>query len=157
AVNDPTLVQISAPFAPADGADWSVRLARLRDLVRPLSGAVVAYSGGVDSSLVLKVAVEELGPRALGVIGRSDSYAERQLRLALDQGRSFGAEVEVVTTGELADPNFRSNPLDRCYFCKSELYRKLEAIARRTGAEAILDGTIADDLRDHRPGRRAPP
>jgi uncharacterized protein len=116
---------------------------------------VVAYSGGVDSSLLLRVACEVLGERALGVIGRSDSYAERELGLALDQAARFGARVEIVTTGELADPAFRSNPANRCYHCKSELYRKLADVARREGAAQVFDGTIADDLGDWRPGRRA--
>jgi uncharacterized protein len=134
---------------------WEDRLERLRERVRALGSVVVAYSGGVDSSLVLRVAHEELGTRALGVIGRSDSYAARELELALAQAAAFGARVEIVTTGELSDPNFRSNPADRCYHCKRELYRELEAVARAHGAAAILDGTIADDLSDWRPGRRA--
>ena len=75
--------------------------------------------------------------------------------LALDQAARFGAVVEVVTTGELADERFRSNPSDRCYYCKNELYRRLGEVAGRIGARAILDGTIVDDLSDHRPGRRA--
>jgi uncharacterized protein len=153
-VNDSHLVQI-AERAVADGLDWSQRLARLRAWLRSRSGVVVAYSGGVDSSLLLKVAAQELGPRALGVIGRSDSYAARELRAALEQAQAWGARVEVVSTGELSDPNFRSNPLNRCYFCKDELYRKLSRVARREGADTVTDGTIADDLRDHRPGRQA--
>jgi uncharacterized protein len=120
-----------------------------------MRAVVVAYSGGVDSSLVLRVAHEALGSRAVGVIGRSDSYAERELRLALDQAASIGARVEIVSTGELSDPRFRSNPADRCYHCKTELYRELALVAEREGAEAILDGTIADDLEDWRPGHRA--
>ena len=116
---------------------------------------VVAYSGGVDSSLVLRVAHQTLGDRAIGAIGRSDSYAARELDLALAQAAGFGARVEVVSTGELADPRFRSNPSDRCYYCKDELYRELTELAKRFGAAAILDGTITDDLSDHRPGRRA--
>jgi uncharacterized protein len=109
----------------------------------------------VDSSLLLRVAHEVLGERARGVIGRSDSYAKRELELALAQAASFGAEVEIVTTGELSDPNFRSNPANRCYHCKTELYRELTEVAARIGAEAILDGTIADDAADWRPGRLA--
>ena len=140
---------------PPDGLTWQQRLDRLRGELAALGSVVIAYSGGVDSSLLLRVAHEVLGSRALGVIGRSDSYAEQELRLALEQARGFGARVEVVTTGELRDPLFRSNPVHRCYHCKSELYRKLGEVAQRVGAAALLDGTIADDLRDWRPGRRA--
>ena len=151
-MNPPSLVQIGAGEAKAS---WQERLDGLRELLRGLGSVVVAYSGGVDSSLLLRVANEVLGERALGVIGRSDSYAARELELALEQARGFGARVEVVATGELSDPRFRSNPADRCYHCKSELYRRLTEVAQRTGAAAILDGTIADDLGDWRPGRRA--
>ena len=151
------LVQIGDPngAAPTAHEPWTARLERLRALLRDLGSAVVAYSGGVDSSVVLRVAHEVLGARALGVIGRSDSYAERELTLALEQAKAFGAQVEVVSTGELSDPQFRSNPANRCYFCKQELYRELEQVALRVGAAAVLDGTIADDLADWRPGRRA--
>jgi uncharacterized protein len=148
-----TLVQIGGGSPPE--RTWRERLQSLRALIAGHGSVVVAYSGGVDSSLVLRVAHEVLGERALGVIGRSDSYATRELELALAQARTFGARVEVVPTGELADPAFRSNPADRCYHCKGELYRRLEEVANREGAAAILDGTIADDLTDWRPGRRA--
>src|SRR5438876_11643892 len=114
------LVQICARGAKADTEpSWQDRLARLRALLGELGSVVVAYSGGVDSSLLLRVAHEVLGSRARGVIGRSDSYAKKELELALEQARAFGAEVEVVSTGELADPHFRSNPANRCYHCKT--------------------------------------
>jgi uncharacterized protein len=151
-----TLIQIGArPVRPLPGLDWRERLDHLRAMLRSLDRVVVAYSGGVDSSLVLRVAHEVLGERARGVIGRSDSYASRELELALAQAAEFGAEVEIVTTGELSDPQFRANPTDRCYHCKNELYRELAEVALRFGAAAVLDGTIADDLADWRPGRRA--
>jgi uncharacterized protein len=153
-VTSTSFIQISGT-SPPDNVTWQERLARLRRDLVGLGSVVVAYSGGVDSSLLLRVAVEVLGERALGVIGRSDSYAENELTLALEQARMFGARVEIVTTGELADPRFRSNPTDRCYHCKTELYRELDEVARKVGASAILDGTIADDLTDWRPGRRA--
>ena len=150
------LIQIAAAQRRApDGLDWRERLERLREWFRGFGSAVVAYSGGVDSSLVLRVAAETLGTRALGVIGQSDSYSERELALALDQAEALGARVETVTTGELSDPNFRSNPLNRCYHCKSELYRKLATVAARVQADVVVDGTIADDVEDWRPGRQA--
>ncbi|HVP14432.1 MAG TPA: ATP-dependent sacrificial sulfur transferase LarE, partial [Terriglobales bacterium] len=130
------------------------RLDRLKALLVGLGRVVVAYSGGVDSSVLLRVACDALGERALGVIGRSESYAARELELARAQAASFGARIEEVTTGELADPVFRSNPVDRCFHCKAELYRRLAEVARRESA-VVLDGTIADDLADWRPGRRA--
>jgi uncharacterized protein len=152
----PPLVHIAGPAArPHPDLGWRERLDRLRALIAPLRVVVVAYSGGVDSSLVLRVAHEVLGVGAQGVIGRSDSYAARELALALEQAAAFGARVVVVTTGELADPVFRANPTDRCYHCKAELYRRLDEVALRSGAAAVLDGTIADDLADWRPGRRA--
>ncbi len=150
------LLAIRDPHArPHAAADWRVRLDLLRAELRTHSRVVVAYSGGVDSSVLLRVAHEQLGERALGVIGVSDSYASRELQLALDQAARFGARVEVVTTGELSDPNFASNPDDRCYHCKKELFSKLALIAARERCDVVIDGTIADDLSDWRPGRRA--
>ena len=155
-MTEQALVSIRDPHLdPFAGLDWRERLARLRQRIAALGRVVVAYSGGVDSSVVLRVAHEQLGAGALAVIGRSDSYALRELDLALAQAADIGATVEVVRTGELANPDFASNPADRCYHCKSELYRQLTAVAARFGATTILDGTIADDVHDHRPGRRA--
>src|SRR5262245_62888274 len=154
-VHPSVIAHIAEPTPrPYPELDWTQRLERLQALVRSLGSVVVAYSGGVDSSLMLRVAHEVLGERAHGVIGRSDSYAARELALALEQAAAFGARVEVVATGELSDPNFRANSLARCYHCKSELYRRLDQVAERTGSTAVLDGTIADDLHDFRPGRR---
>jgi len=152
----PDLLDIRDPAQRPHGAlAWPARLALLRERLAREPRVVVAYSGGVDSSLLLAIAHEQLGDRALGVIGVSDSYAARELELALAQARRLGARVETVTTGELADPVFAGNPTDRCYHCKRELHRRLVEVAAREGGAALLDGTIADDLADWRPGRRA--
>lgn len=153
---EPTLLAIRDPDQrPHAQADWRARLELLRAWLARQSRVVVAYSGGVDSSLLLRVAHEQLGGRALGVIGVSDSYASRELELARAQAARFGARIETVTTGELADPVFASNPTDRCYHCKRELYTRLAAVAAREPGTIVCDGTIADDLADWRPGRRA--
>lgn len=149
------LLAIRDPAArPHAGATAAERLELLRAWLAAQPFVVVAYSGGVDSSLLLAVAHEQLGGRALGVIGVSDSYARRELELALAQAERIGAGVETVRTGELADPAFAANDTDRCYHCKSELYTQLAEVAARRGG-LVVDGTIADDLADWRPGRRA--
>src|SRR5438093_6671760 len=148
------LIRIDEPATALPSLTWREKLDRLERWLSAFHSVIVAYSGGVDSSVLLRVARGVLGARALGVIGRSESYAPRELELALDQAAWFGARVEVVTTGELEDESFRSNSPARCYHCKSELYRKLVDLARREDA-TILDGTIADDAGDWRPGRRA--
>ena len=149
------LLQIGEPAAPVPESTWQERLAALKAWLSPYRRVLVAYSGGVDSSMLLRVAHDVLGEGATGVIGRSDSYAQRELALALEQAEGFGAGVMVVTTGELSDPNFRSNPTDRCYHCKTQLYQQLSSLATRLEADVVVDGTIADDLGDWRPGRRA--
>ena len=153
---DPTLLAIRDPGErPHAGASARERLDLLRAHVAVMGRVVVAYSGGVDSSVLLAVAHEQLGERALGVIGVSDSYASRELELALAQAARIGARVETARTGELADPAFAANDTDRCYHCKTELYERLATVAAREGGSVVLDGTIADDLADWRPGRRA--
>jgi uncharacterized protein len=134
---------------------FEARVAALRARIRDLGSCVVAYSGGVDSSVVLAVAQQELGDRALAVIGRSATYARSELEQALAQARRLGLEPRIVATAELSDPRFADNPSNRCYFCKGELYVRLAALARAEGYAAVLDGTNADDRADHRPGRRA--
>ena len=143
-----------APVAPASDA-FDARVAALRARIRGFGSCVVAYSGGVDSSVVLAVAREELGDRALAVIGRSATYAQGELDLALAQAARLGVVPRVLATAELDDPRFANNPSNRCYFCKGELYAKLGALARTEGYAVVLDGTNHDDLADHRPGRRA--
>src|SRR5258705_5952106 len=125
------LIQIGeAATRPYAELPWRERLEQLRGWLRPFRRVIVAYSGGVDSSALLRVAHDVLGANAIGVIGRSDSYAHRQLELALAQAATFGAPDEQVTTRALADPSFPSNPTNRCYHCQSELYRELSVLPR---------------------------
>ncbi|MFQ6112055.1 MAG: ATP-dependent sacrificial sulfur transferase LarE [Nitrospinota bacterium] len=128
---------------------------RLRELLRSSGGAVIAFSGGVDSTFLLKVAREELGERALAVTATSETYPSRELKEAKELARAIGARHLVIESEELEIPGFRENPPERCYFCKGELFSKLKEIAQREGLPAVFDGTNFDDLSDHRPGRAA--
>ena len=128
---------------------------RLREIFRKLGSVIVAYSGGVDSSYVAYVANAELGPRAICITGQSaslPSYQQAEIDRVIDR---FGFHHETVQTEELENPGYRANNADRCYFCKDELYSKLERIAASRGIEHIVDGSTADDLNDFRPGRQA--
>lgn len=139
----------------ADTPALAAKEARLRVIFRELGSCVVAFSGGVDSALVLHVATQELGERAVGITARSESLAEREYEGANALARTIAARHEVIQTQELSDPRYAANPTDRCYFCKSELYGNLARIARERGIAAIVDGYNRDDEGDFRPGRRA--
>ncbi|MDD5199933.1 MAG: hypothetical protein PHC88_09025, partial [Terrimicrobiaceae bacterium] len=131
------------------------KTAALEAILRVHAPLVVAYSGGVDSACLLAIAHRTLGDGALGVIADSPSLPRQALADALATARGFGAEVEVVQTTELDDPRYAGNPLNRCYFCKAELFQRLDALARERGFAAIAYGENADDPAHLRPGSQA--
>ena len=123
--------------------------------IRALDGAVVAFSGGVDSTFLLAATAEALGDRVLAVTGRSASVPRRELESAVELAQRLGVRHRFVDTAEFADPVFAANPPDRCYHCKGTLFRTLLGIAEQEGLAAVLEGSNTDDLGDYRPGSRA--
>jgi pyridinium-3,5-biscarboxylic acid mononucleotide sulfurtransferase len=131
------------------------KLDQLKAVLRSCGRTLVAYSGGVDSVLLAKVAHDALGDDALAVIADSPSLPRREFQEALDIARQFGFAVHVVNTHEMADANYTSNPTNRCYFCKTELFEELTKIAQREGWQTIIYGENASDAGDYRPGSKA--
>jgi uncharacterized protein len=128
----------------------------LRALVRSYSSALIGYSGGVDSALLAVVLRQELGKdRMLAAIGRSASYPEAQWQGAIDVARRFDIPLVEIATHELEDANYLANPTNRCFYCKTELWNRLVPLARERGLAVVCDGTNADDLHEHRPGKAA--
>jgi pyridinium-3,5-biscarboxylic acid mononucleotide sulfurtransferase len=128
---------------------------RLRKIFRDLKSVIVAYSGGVDSSYVAYIANAELGARAVCITGQSASLPAYQREEIAGVVARFGFQHEIIQTEELENPGYQANNADRCFFCKDELYAKLESIARDRGIANIVDGSTVDDLGDYRPGRQA--
>jgi pyridinium-3,5-biscarboxylic acid mononucleotide sulfurtransferase len=133
----------------------SGKLDQLKTVLHGYGRTLVAYSGGVDSVFLAKVAHDVLGNDALAVIADSPSLPRREFQEAVDIAKQFGFPLHVVNTHEMADANYTSNPSNRCYFCKSELFENLTEIAKREGWRTIVYGENASDVGDHRPGATA--
>jgi uncharacterized protein len=131
------------------------KLAQLKSLLEELGSMLVAYSGGVDSTLLSSVAHEVLGERALAVTGVSPTYPPGEVAQAQSTARSLGIRHILIETNELEDPSFVANDPQRCYYCKRELFRTLRCIANEQRLAFIVEGTNYDDLEDFRPGRKA--
>lgn len=135
--------------------DIHQKLESLRKRIRQVESCAVAFSGGVDSTLVLKVAHDVLPERVTGVTALSESLPEGELRAAQALAHEIGARHVVLRTFETRDENYLANAANRCYFCKAEMYARLLDFARNEGLRAVLDGLNLDDLCDRRPGRAA--
>jgi len=135
--------------------ELTTKLERLRSILKNTGGCAVAFSGGVDSSVVLSAAHEVLGERCLAVIATSSTYPEREYRRAIEWVEQQGIPHVVISSEELDIPGFSQNPADRCYYCKKELFEKVGEQARIHGLGFVADGSNADDAGDYRPGMTA--
>ena len=147
---------MSVAIDPASSSSAQQRERELISWLQSHDSLLLGFSGGVDSAYLACVAIEAVGPkRFLAVIGRSASYPAEQWQTARDVAARAGINVLEVDTHEMDDPRYVTNPTNRCYFCKTELWSVLERVRAERGLAVIIDGTNADDLSDHRPGKRA--
>ena len=131
------------------------KLKSLEKILTDMQSVLVAYSGGTDSTFLLKVAANVLSDRAIAVTASSETYTPKELEEAIKNAEKIGVKHIVVHTNELDDPNFASNPPDRCYYCKKELFTRLFELAKQHGLSYVIDGSNCDDERDFRPGMKA--
>ena len=135
------------------GPELHNRLNRCREILRSLGSVVVAFSAGVDSTFLLALAVETLGSRnVLAAMGISPSLPQRERQAGRRIAHQIGVELVEVETTELSDPHYVSNPPDRCYYCKINLFKRLKKLSARRGIRAVVSGANADDTGDFRPG-----
>src|SRR5438876_8225450 len=136
-------------------AETQVKYEHLQTILRDMESVLVAYSGGVDSALLLKVAHDVLGSRAMGAIASSPAYAPEETTEAIAVARQMDIPLLTLETNELQDERYTSNDLNRCYFCKNELFSRLEPLAKQHNLRYIAYGINKDDEGDFRPGQRA--
>lgn len=137
------------------GLELAEKWAQVKSIFADMDRVLIAYSGGIDSSLIAKIAQDVCGSQALAVTAVSPSLLADDLEDALSQAKVLGIRHETVETYELENPNYATNPVNRCYFCKSELHDTLKELGRIRGYAYIVDGLNADDLQDYRPGVQA--
>lgn len=131
------------------------KLSLLEKFIKKYSSAIVAYSGGVDSSLLLYICKKILNERVLAVTAYSETYTPEELKLAKNFTKQYNIKHKIIKTCELKNKDFVANSVNRCYFCKYELFNKIEQIRRKYNYEVIFDGTTYDDIKDYRPGEQA--
>jgi uncharacterized protein len=133
----------------------ATKLNKLKNILKDMKSVLIAYSGGVDSTFLLKIAQGVLNDRVLVVTAKSETYPEHENEEAKLIAKKMNVEHIIISTQELEYPHFSSNPPDRCYYCKKELFTKLKEIAKNKNIVYILDGTNYDDIDDFRPGMKA--
>lgn len=133
----------------------NAKLNNLNTILKSFDSLLIAYSGGVDSTFLLKVARDLLGDSVLAVTAKSETYSQSECNEAIQIARQYHVNHMIISTKELEYPHFKSNPINRCYYCKNELFKKLKELAQKKNIQHIVDGTNFDDTDDFRPGLKA--